>query len=81
MVIMYACPSLNEWAPEPCYWSADSQTSQLERGGRDVLERLCAAATRELRLTYTATSSSQKTEDKSELPEGLYTQERGVTSP
>ena len=28
-----------------------------------VLERICAAATRELRLTYTATSSSQKTED------------------
>ena len=29
----------------------------------ELLERICAAATRELRLTYTATSSSQKTED------------------
>ena len=28
-----------------------------------LLERICVAATRELRLTYTATSSSQKTED------------------
>ena len=28
-----------------------------------LLECICVAATRELRLTYTATSSSQKTED------------------